>query len=296
ERGERGTLYDVSHGAEQEGRESQLRRVREAIAMGAIIPFYQPVFDLRSGAIRSVEVLARLCEGDERIEASVLKPAFEDAELAPELGILVLDKLRADWRLLDGTTRASLPLSINVSRCELQSLPYLDALGGFLDFMEGIGASAVIEVSRNPRAILPSQVLPAFETLVDRGLMFSFDSLAAGFEALVEAYGLDVRQIKANKSTLTDPAVEERAAAIIGGMIATCRQLGVQLVATTIETEAELARLRDLGYTKGQGFYFSRPLSFAELQGALAAEAAAKPAKPDIAPSGITQRTGSAFG
>ena len=273
---ERGTIYNPSHGAEREGRESQFRRIREAIATGAIAPFFQPVFDLRTGQIASVEVLARWREEEQMLSAAVLKPAFEDADLAPQLGLLILKQLESKWCTLDDTVRERIPLCINLSPREMQNLTYMEALKGFVETACTDEIELVLELKQNPLRILPSHVMPTFERLLTENVSFGFDSLATGFEALVESPSIRVNQIKANKSTLTHPNAEKRAAAIIGGMIETCRHIGVQLVATEIETEDELNRLRALGYTLGQGFYFCRAMEFDALKRLLAQEATGK--------------------
>ncbi len=263
---ERGTIYNASHGAEREGRESQFRRIREAISAGAIAPYFQPVFDLRTGRVASVEVLARWRdEADKVLSATVLKPAFEDADLAPQLGLLILRQLEEMWSTLDEPVRQRIPLCLNLSPREMQNLTYMESLTRFVEHASVNGTELVLELKQNPLRLLPSHVMPTFERLLRENVSFGFDSLAAGFEALVELASLQVSQIKANKATLTHPNVEERAAAIIGGMIETCNQLGIQLVATEIETEHELERLRSLGYTLGQGFYFCRAMDFGAL-------------------------------
>ncbi|WMS44375.1 diguanylate cyclase [Acuticoccus sp. MNP-M23] len=275
---ERGTIYDPSHGAEREGRESQFRRIREAIAAGAIAPYFQPVFDLRTGRVASVEVLARWRdEADQILSATMLKPAFEDADLAPQLGLLILQHLQAKWSTLDEPTRKRVPLCLNLSPREMHNLTYMEALKRFVEESSTDGTELVLELKQNPLRLLPSHVAPTFERMLKENVTFGFDSLAAGFEALVESASLRVSQIKANKATLTHPNVEERAAAIIGGMIETCGQLGIQLVATEIETEGELKRLRSLGYMLGQGFYFCRAMDFEALTEMLQNEGSDRP-------------------
>lgn len=276
----RATIYEPQHGAERAGREEELRRIRETITAGAVVPHFQPIFDLATGGIASIEVLARR-RGDEDLQsAAPLELAFDDPELGPRLGLLILDNLRAGWcnlpaELLEGST-----ISINVSDQELRNLAYLEALGRFFGHCKKLKFDLIVELQSNPAHSLPRHVMPTFERLVDRGLAFSFDNLTAGFGALVESPNLEVRQIKASKAMLTDPTVEERAAAIIGGMIETCRKLGVQLVATNIESETELGQLRELGYTYGQGFFFCRAMPLEQLASLLDDEGTNRDGRP----------------
>lgn len=276
----RGTLYDPSHGAERDGHEAALRRIREAIAAGAITAHYQPIFDLGSGGIAAVDVLARWRGSNDPTSAEALRPAFEDPELAPRIGLLMLSNLRRGWCELPHELRRGMPIAIKASEQELRNITYLEALAHFLEEAKGHDVELIVELSSNPARTLPSQVMPTFRRLVEHGLAFSFNGLAAGFDALMDTSGLRVRQIKASKGALAETAVEARAAAIIGGMIETCRKLGVQLVATEIETETELGRLRDVGYAYGTGFCFCRAMSFDELHSVLEGNAAERARVP----------------
>lgn len=261
ERAERSTIYTAAIGAEQEDRETQLRRIREAVAIGAIVPFYQPVYDVQTGQIASIEVLARWREGDTLMGGAALRDAFDDPELAPQIGQLMIETLSEQWFSLAPEVRAGLPVSVNVSLCELRNLSFLERLREFVSHSRNVGCDVILELSENPLPKLPSQVEPGVKALLEAGATFGVSSLSAGFEVLVEAPDLNVRQIKAHRSTLTDQTLRTRAA-IIGGMLDTCRQLGVQLIATEIETREDLARLRDIGYTLGQGFLFSNVIGF----------------------------------
>ncbi|MEM8552865.1 MAG: diguanylate cyclase [Pseudomonadota bacterium] len=264
ERAERSTIYTAAIGAEQDDRETQLRRIREAIAIGAIHPFYQPVYDLQTGTIASIEVLARWREGEKLMSASALSEAFEDAELAPQIGHRVLETVVDEWFAMAPELRVGLPISINLSLSELRNLAFVEDLRKFVAHGREVGCEVILEMSQNPVPHLPSQVNESMRGLISGGACFGFASLAAGFEVLVEEPEMLVRQIKAHRSTLTDQTDRARSA-IIGGMLDTCRQLGVQLIATEIETDDDLARLREVGYTLGQGFLFCKAMNFEDL-------------------------------
>lgn len=262
----RGSVYAASLGAERENKELRLRRVREAVDAGAIEAAYQPVFDLRSGQIASVEVLARWREGGEVSDATALAPAFAEPSLAPLIGARVIDQVGTAWPTLPREHGAGLTLSLNVSLNELRNLTYLELLSDFVAEATAAGADVIAELDRNPMSVLPSQVRPRLERLLGDGLGLGFDSLSAGFEALVDGVGGHLRQIKVSKRTLAEPSAEGRAAAIIGGMVDTCRQLGVQLIATEVETERDLHRLLDFGYTLGQGYHLCQPVNIETLR------------------------------
>jgi diguanylate cyclase (GGDEF)-like protein len=261
----RGTRYHPSYGEEQQGREERLRRIREAVAAGAVTPYYQPVVDLRTGAVAAVELLARWRDGEDLMNATALAPAFDDPELSPLVGVAILEQLSRDWTRFTAESGRVVPISVNASARELQNPRYLQTLGRILDTVLPDGGDITLEVDANPFAGGGRHAQAALSELMARGLGFGFGNLAAGFAALMEPRALSVRQIKVPGAKLLDPGALERAGPILAGMIETCRAAGVKLVATEIETADDLVRLKSLGYTLGQGFLFAKAMSFPDL-------------------------------
>ena len=60
-------------------------------------------------------------------------------------------------------------------------------------------------------------------------------------------------------SLIRDIDSDTRRHAIISGITGICQALSVKIVAEGVETQAELAALRDLGVTLFQGYLFAKP-------------------------------------
>ncbi|XWN32261.1 MAG: diguanylate cyclase [Devosia sp.] len=260
----RGTVYDPVHGVEQDDRHQLMQQIRGALEAKQIVPYYLPVFDLETGAVVSVEVLARWQHSEGVAEAGVFQAAFDDYALAPLIGIAVVDQLLEDWNRLRAATGTRLPVALNTSIIQLQNLGFVEHLDKVLT-SEGMRASdMMLEMGKNPLAHLGRHVLPAFQSLLKRGLTVGFDSLSEGLATLATETELDVRLIKVDSGFLAGGSHMDRKSAVTAGVVQTCKTLNVDLVAGAVEHSEQVEVLAKLGLRLGQGYLFTEPMSFAD--------------------------------
>ncbi len=87
----------------------------------------------------------------------------------------------------------------------------------------------------------------------------ALDDFGAGFSGLnlLARFPFDV--VKIDMMVLRGLDTDERRRAIVQGIAAICRDLGTNLVAEGVETEAERAALQSLGISLFQGYLFAKP-------------------------------------
>lgn len=93
----------------------------------------------------------------------------------------------------------------------------------------------------------------------DQGLKIAIDDFGAGYAGLNLVVELHPDLIKLDIGLCRGIDRSRYRRAIVHGVMVTCRDLGVAVVAEGVETPGELAALRDLGVTYYQGFLFARP-------------------------------------
>jgi diguanylate cyclase (GGDEF)-like protein/PAS domain S-box-containing protein len=255
----RGTLYSARYGEEQEGRETRANKIRAAIYQQSIVPCYQPVMRLDDGTATSLEALARWQDGERLFEVSAFPSAFEDPELAPLLGVGLVDRIGEDWVAMRKTVGHVVPLCINASPRQLQNLPFVEALERLIDDAILAPEQLVLEVKQDPLPPPGNPVRPAVVRLIERGVLVSFDSLVVGFSALVERSPIRITQIKMHRRAVGDAGPEGRVQPAVTGIMEACRRHGIELVACGIESAADLASVRAMGFRYGQGFYLREP-------------------------------------
>jgi EAL domain-containing protein (putative c-di-GMP-specific phosphodiesterase class I) len=115
--------------------------------------------------------------------------------------------------------------------------------------------------------------LQTLDALRASGVRLALDDFGTGYSSLayLRRFPLDV--LKIDRSFIAGIEHDHEAAALVGAVMTMAGSLGLDVVAEGIETEAQRARLRELGCRLGQGYLFARALPGEELRRALAGAA-----------------------
>jgi EAL domain-containing protein (putative c-di-GMP-specific phosphodiesterase class I) len=102
------------------------------------------------------------------------------------------------------------------------------------------------------------------------GVRIAIDDFGTGYSGLSYLSRLPVDRLKLDKSLVQNLACRWRDVAIMRSVIAMGRDLGIAVIAEGVETEQQLAMLRQLGCPQVQGYLFARPAPPAEAYRVLA--------------------------
>ena len=239
--------------------------LRRAIGTPQLSLVYQPIFDLETGRMTSVEALSRWRHPElGQVSPEEFIPVAEESGLIAQLGQWVLDEAcrqMAAWRD-QAPHSAPQTVSVNVSRAEL-------ALGERL--LEKVHAALwdsglppqclQLEVTERDVMIDPDATLSLMRALRDMGVRLAMDDFGTGTSSLgcLRDYPFDV--IKIDQSFVDNVATNEDRLSVLEAAITVIQSLGKISVAEGVETPQQLAVLKSLGCERGQGYFFSVPLS-----------------------------------
>jgi diguanylate cyclase (GGDEF)-like protein len=253
----------------------------KAIGSAELYLVYQPIVDLESGEMVSVEALVRWNHPTMgRIPPSEFIPIAEESHLIIDVGRWVLQeacRAMLEWRRTD-PERAPQYIGVNVSRAEL-------ALGSvFLEqtrhTLGEVGLPATClqlevterEVMRNPEACL--QLMRDLRAM---GIRLAMDDFGTGTSSLGLLRDFPFDTIKIDRSFVKDLIPSRDVLAVTHATIALIANLGMISLAEGIEEPAQVAVLQSLGCRYGQGYLFSRPVRSEQLLRALEATHAREP-------------------
>ena len=250
------------------------------LAPQGIRAVYQPIVDLRSGAIWGFEALARPAEGDDDMGVHSLFTAAE------RLGVLRdLDWVCRRAALHHGhELPAGLPLFINVGAGSLLDPVHpVDQMVLLARWASRPASEVVLEITEREaiRDLDRLRVVVA-EYRAER-FRFALDDVGEGhstFEVLAAARPEFVKLGRRLSQTAPNPGAE----AVIAALIAYATRGGARLIAEGVETTAQARLLTALGIELAQGFVFHRPAPasrWADQDGALSLPARGRMASLD---------------
>ncbi len=117
----------------------------------------------------------------------------------------------------------------------------------------------IFEVTEGERVSDRAHLLNIFHEYRKHGLRTAIDDFGAGYAGLDLLSEFQPDILKLDMGLIRDIDTRAPSRAIVRAVVSLCQELGIQVIAEGIETEAELAVLQDLGIELFQGYLFARP-------------------------------------
>jgi diguanylate cyclase (GGDEF)-like protein len=261
--------------------------LREEATYGNIRLFYQPIFDLQSGALRSFEALARwTCPILGDVSPGEFIPIAEQSGAIAELGEKLFVQAIAEAK----TWPDSICLSFNLSAVQLCSLDSSEKLLAALRDHGMDPRRLKIEVTETALLMDFELARANLDVLRREGVRVVLDDFGAGHASIAYLREIRFDAIKLDGSLLASVAVSRSGQQLLKGVLDLCASLGTSCVAECIETKDQLELLRQLNCRAGQGFLLGKPLPPADAR-AFAASRIVEHGRPPSAVAGSVGAT-----
>jgi len=257
-----GAGYVLSAGLESDSgaRLHFVTRLRKAVDAQRWTLHYQPVIDLQDGGMIGVEALIRWIEPDgTMIPPNDFIPLAEELGLIERIGDWVVRELTfqvAAWRELDIDIEVGFNLSPRQFwQPDLARRIQQEFRSGGVD-----PARVMVEVTETSAMMDPDRAQGILRELTDAGFAIAIDDFGTGYSSLSRLRHMPVRVLKIDRSFVSNVHMDRQAASIVSAFLELADGLDLVTLAEGIETEEELAFLREKGCRLGQGYYFSKPV------------------------------------
>lgn len=243
--------------------------LRRALRRDELRVYYQPQVDLSTGRISGVEALARW----QHPEHGLLGPG-EFVSIAEQSGLIVpigawilrraCEQL-AEWAetLPHGD---ELTMGINLSGRQLIHPDLVDEIVAITTETGVNPAKVELEITES---ILLDDVDRSIKVLTDlksHGLKLALDDFGTGYSSLTYLRRFPIDVVKIDRSFVDGIGDDPDNAAIVRSVVELAKTLGLTCIAEGIETDDDLAQIRDLGCDVAQGFLIAQPLSAADAE------------------------------
>ncbi len=256
--------------------EARLRfDLRHALSRDDFRVHYQPIVDLRTGAVRSVEALVRWQHPDRGLllPGSFI-PIAEEIGAIVEIGAWVLEQACADLRTWQ-RTKPELAVSVNMSGRQLQDPGLVDHVRDVLRSSGVSPSSLIVEVTETVLVSDPSAEAQ-LRRLKALGVRLAIDDFGTGYSSISYLRRFPVDILKIDREFTSD-VVSPEGSALLGGIVQLGRSLGLEIVAEGIEQPDQRDRIAATLCDQGQGYLFARPAPYADVSRLLSTRSATRP-------------------
>jgi diguanylate cyclase (GGDEF)-like protein len=236
--------------------------LRHAVERSELRVLYQPKVAIHDrSAVVGFEALVRW-EHPERglISPSEFIPLAEETGLVLAIGEYVLDEaLRkiGRWRI----ARPELTMSVNLSFRQLEDTGLVSMLNGAIRTSRADPAALCLEVTEGAVNHNPEAAARMLQALKAVGVQLAIDDYGIGYSSLTELRSLPIDTIKIHESFVRDLDGDPNEAPLVRAVVELGHALGISVVAEGVETDTQLARLREVGCDGAQGYLFGAPVS-----------------------------------
>ncbi|MBE2319720.1 EAL domain-containing protein [Solirubrobacter sp. CPCC 204708] len=242
------------------------QELRTALVKDELVVHYQPIVYADDGALKSMEALVRWehpVRG--RVSPGVFVPVAEDCGLIVDIGRHVLRtacRQLAAWRAA-GVVGEDVGVTVNVSARQLeQSGLAADVAAALAE--SGLDATPAVlglELTESMLMNSPNSALDRLHELRALGVRLLLDDFGTGASSLARLRRLPVDTLKIDRAFITGLGrADSDDDAFVAAITSLAAALRLETVAEGVETDQQLARLRELGATSIQGFLFSQAL------------------------------------
>jgi diguanylate cyclase (GGDEF)-like protein len=253
-------LFEPSMGADAGTQLELLSDLRQALERGEFTLHYQPKISGIGGRIHGVEALLRWTHP---VRGNVPPDDFigmaERFGLIVRIGAWVIDEACrqiAQWR----TQGLRMRVAVNLSVYQLRESGLADTVQQALERHAVDASQLMCEITESVAMEDMKITKRAFDGLARIGVYLSIDDFGTGYSSLSYLRQLPARQLKIDRSFVSDLESSGDARAVVEAVIGLAHALGLLVVAEGVETAGQRDILLTMACDELQGFYFARPM------------------------------------
>ncbi|MGC9220718.1 MAG: putative bifunctional diguanylate cyclase/phosphodiesterase [Solirubrobacteraceae bacterium] len=270
------TVYDPGMSERARTRLGLVEEFPLALQSGQFELDYQPIVDLRSGALLAVEALVRWAHPRRgRLYPADFIGYAEETGLICELGEWVLNTACAQAaRWWSRYPDRDLHVNVNVSPVQPSDSPVRAFVAHALGRTGLPPHLLVLEITESA---LPSQgqdIVEIMRVLRSLGVKTALDDFGTGYSALARLHEYPLDILKIDRFFVTDSETDQAKRQLVGSVVELGHALGLRVVVEGVEHRDQLGWLRSANVDAVQGFVFARPMPAKQITTLLAQGAA----------------------
>lgn len=274
-----GNQFDVAAGArlESTGRAPSndeivprfsLDDINQAFDNNEFCFYLQPRCNAETGAIVGAEALVRWNHPEYGlVSPGEFIPLLERESMVTRFDLFIWRSVCEMLSRWDGEGRNLVPVSVNVSMTDIESIDVARVLGDLLDRFSIDARLLQVEITESAIAHNMDVVEETIRDLHARGIAVLMDDFGSAYSSLnmlkdinVDAIKLDMKFVDLNADNAA------KGLKIIESVIDMAYQLRLSIIAEGAQTAEQVSKLRELGCMYIQGYYFYRPLTVGKME------------------------------
>lgn len=228
------------------------KKLKNALETGAIVPHFQPIVDAKSKEHRKYECLVRMVDGDEVISPFYFLKVAYKTKMSKELTRQMIEKSFEYFK--DNGHE----FSINLAFSDLIDDETTEYLCKKIDEYQ-IGNKLIVELLESEEVEIYEKLESFVKTVKAKGARVAIDDFGSGYSNFTHLINLDIDIIKIDGEIVRRIDVDDSSYKIVQTIVNFAKDLGVEVVAEFVSSEAIYDKLAVLDIDFIQGYYTGKP-------------------------------------
>jgi diguanylate cyclase (GGDEF)-like protein len=229
--------------------------------------YYQPIVHLHTEAVCGFEALVRWQHPNRgMVSPGEFIPCMEETGLIVPVGIMILRQACQQLQSWQQQGWTGFTMSVNLSVRQFTSPTLLADIDRVLDETGVNPAYLKLEITESALLENTQMAIALMEQLRARRINISIDDFGTGYSSLSCLHRFPLNDLKIDRSFVSQMHSSGRNLKIVNTIVSLSNQLELTVVAEGIETQQQLDQLKQLGCELGQGYFFSVPLTPADIE------------------------------
>ncbi len=237
--------------------------LRIGINKQEFILYYQPIISLKTGQLTGFEALIRWHHPYKNlISPGQFVPVAEETGLIIPIGEWTLNEACQQLKIWHQQYPyySYLKVGVNLSSKQLKYTNLINTIDQTLKETQLDSKYLKLEITET---LLMENLQAATEILLkiqERDIEICLDDFGTGYSSLSYLHRFPVNTLKIDRSFVMGMEPNNENSEIVRAIVSLAHILGLDIIAEGIETESQLAQLRELDCEQGQGYLFAKPL------------------------------------
>lgn len=237
------------------------KNLRNALSQNEFHLYYQPQFDVRTGAVSGFEALLRWSSP----ELGMVSPLkfigiTEESGMIIELGEWVLEEACRFHKKLRQMTGSQFSIAVNVSIIQLMQDNFLRRVLRILEKNQIDPEFVELEITESVLIETFDTIFKKLKSLRDYRIRIALDDFGKGYSSLNYLCQLPISTLKIDKSFIDNIINADNDRIITGDIVAIGHKEGLEVIAEGVETQEQMVYLMNHDCDKIQGYFYCKPL------------------------------------
>lgn len=262
-------IYRDEMSVKADGQRRLANDLKRGFEAGELELFFQPQIDLHTSEIVGAEALLRWRHPQRGlISPSEFIPVLEVSKIANHVGQWILESACGFAARLASGGRP-IRVGVNLFAAQLRD-PELSKHVQAVLSSSGL-SSALLELEITETTVLRAEadVLVQLNLIRELGVGIAFDDYGTGYASLSLLKTYPLTRLKIDREFVKAIDTTPADAAIVEAVVTLGKNLGLEVIAEGMETQAQADLLKSLGCRFAQGYLFGKPVPAQEFQQAL---------------------------